>query len=93
MMMQQAVQQPDQQDGLDDFFADLLPSKPANASSTAKRQQAGSSIFDGDDNVLPSKLDSPRSMQSASSADPQAAAAGEIFTALALLITSPTLWL
>ena len=93
MMMQQAVKQPDQQDGLDDFFADLLPSKPANASSTAKKQQAGSSIFDGDDNVLPSKLDSPRSMQSASSADPQAAAAGETFIPSALLIISSTLWL
>ena len=90
-MMQQAVKQPDQQDGLDDFFADLLPSKPVNASSSAKRQQAGSNIFDGDDNVLPSKMDSPRSMQSASSADPQAAAAGQNCTASALLIMRFTL--
>lgn len=50
---------------MDDFFADLLPSKPVEKT---KSDSNSNSPFN-DDAVLPSKLDSPKSTMSQSSLD------------------------
>ena len=50
---------------MDDFFADLLPPKPADKT----KSDANSSSPFNDDAVLPSKLESPKSTVSQSSLD------------------------
>ncbi len=51
---------------MDDFFADLLPSKPQDEQA---KPESGPNTSLQDDAVLPSKLDSPKSTMSQSSLD------------------------